>query len=216
MKISIENLKTNAFSYAYGDPKTGNKTGNINVALQHQSVSNCVASLDELAKLSHTISDMISELKFDPNVDLPLQSVIGTLKEVNDTNLKEQFKTIKTQTQISRMCSLYGSNQVMPISPKYMCIADPYTMFFTDSQTKQLIQLKLDGGEIVRSSNLNGQLKNPDGICVNPVARCIYVSDSELRLIFKIDYQFNVMKKFGYRDLKWPRGKRVIIFQCVL
>ena len=215
MKIRLENLKTNAFSYANGGDAAKakqNGSGNLNLTVQSQSVSNCVSSLNQLNQLSHTMSDMISELKFDPNVELPLQSVIGTLKEINDTDLKEQFKTIKSQTQIAKMCSLYGSNQMMPISPRYMCIADPSTLLFTDSQTKQLIQIKLDSGEVVRSTNLNGQLKNPDGVAVNPTAGCIYVSDSELRLIFKLDYQFNILKKFGFRDLKWPRGRAYNIF----
>ena len=223
MKITIENLKSNAMlmngvtiNGSIGGAENGGVLTSkkqqlnpkLNLALQNQSVNSCVEHLSELTKISKSISEMINELKFDPHVDLPsASSLIGDLKCVHDINLKELFKTVKTHTQISRMCSLPGSNQLMPISPRYMCIGDPYTLFFTDSQTKQLVQVKLDSGELVRASNLGGQLKNPDGVCVNPIAGCIYVSDSELKIIFKIDYQFNILKKFGFRDLKWPRGK---------
>lgn len=174
---------------------------------QHQSVNSCVENLSELNKINKLIAEMVSELKFEPVVEFPSAcSLVGDLKEVKDANLKELFKTLKAHSQITRMFSLPGTPQPMPISPRYMCIADPYTLFFTDSQTKQLVQVRLDSGEIVRASNLGGQLKNPDGVCVNPIAGCVYVSDSELKIIFKVDYSLNVLKKFGFRDLKWPRG----------
>lgn len=175
--------------------------------MQHQSVNTCVENLSELSKINKSIAEMISELKFEPCVDFPNAcTIVGDLKEIKNANLKDLFKVVKSHAQITRMCSLPGSPQPMPISPRYMCIADTHTLFFTDSQTKQIIQARLDTGEIVRASNLGGQLKNPDGVCVNPVAGCVYVSDSELKIIFKMDYAFNLLKKFGFRDLKWPRG----------
>lgn len=214
MKIAIENLKKNANvnSGSNGDingSSSNKKLLNPKLAqvMQHQSVNSCVENLGELSKINKLIAEIVSELKFEPVVEFPSPTLlIGDLKEVKDANLKEMFKTVKAHSQITRMCSLPGSAQPMPISPRYMCIADPYTLFFTDSQTKQLVQVRLDSGEIVRATNLAGQLKNPDGVCVNPIAGCVYVSDSELKIIFKIDYSFNVLKKFGYRDLKWPRG----------
>lgn len=210
MKIALENLKTN--SIINGGDSAKKLNPKLNMAMQNQSVNSCVENLAELNKISKSIAEMISELKFEPVVDFPSASgLIGDLKEVKDANLKEQFKTVKSHSQITRMCSIPGTPQPMPISPRYMCIADPYTMFFTDSQTKQLIQVKLENGELIRASNLGGQLKNPDGVCVNPVAGCVYVSDSELKMIFKIDYQFNVLKKFGFRDLKWPRGNKITL-----
>lgn len=200
LKMNIQNLKINC------DSKSSKLNPNLNMALQHESVNTCIQNLNELNKLNYSINEMISELKFDPNPDLPEVSLVGNLKLVSDINLKEQFKSIKSQMFISRMFTMNGSNQPMPISPRYMTIADPYNLFFTDSQTKKLVHCKLDTGDVVRSTNLNGMLKNPDGICVNPIAAVIYVTDSETRQIFKLDYQFNVLKTFGYKDLKWPRG----------
>lgn len=214
MKVAIENLRTNATKRnsmsGSSDEEIGGKrrlSPKLSMALQHQSVNSCVESLAELNKINKSISEVISELRFEPNADFSSAAdLIGNLKEVNEPNLKELFKTVKSHAQITRMSTLPGSPQPMPISPRYMCAADPSTMLFTDSQTKQLVHVKLDTGELVRSTNLAGQLKNPDGVCVNPVTGSIYVSDSELKILFKLDYQFNVVKKFGYRDLKWPRG----------
>lgn len=208
MKITIENLKSNSMNYINGD-KDGNKlkiNRSLSNALEHQSVNNCILHLNELNKIQHSFNDMVGELRFEPNVDLPEKSLVGNLKQINDLNLKEQFKTIKSQSYITKIRSLPSTNQQMPITPRYLCVGDPYNLFFTDSQTKQLIQLRLDTGDFVRSTNLNGKLRNPDGICVNPKAGHLFVGDSETKCIFKLDFEFNILKKFGLKDLKWPKG----------
>ncbi len=207
-KYLIENLKSNAFSYAYGVSvnDVGEKKHRLNVIQQQQSVDKCIQNLNELSDMSHTISDLIGELRFDPAIELPGRSVIGKLKKIKEMNLEELFKSIRLESQINKITSINGSSQLMPISPRYLCIADRYNLFFTDSQTKQLIQLKLDTGDFVQSTSLNGLLKNPDGICVNTKTGHIYVSDHELKIIFKIDTQLNLVKKFGNKELKWPRG----------
>lgn len=128
------------------------------------------------------------------------------LTKIKEVNLVEMFKTIKLESQINKIPSIKGSGQLMPISPRYLCIADPYNLFFTDSQTKQVIQLKLDTGDFVRSTNLSSLIKNPDGICVNTRTGHIYISDHELKIIFKIDPQLKLVKKFATKELKWPRG----------
>jgi hypothetical protein len=203
----VENLKSNAFSYAYGvQPDHGDKKGKLNLIQQQQSVNKCASCIDDLNELSFNISEMIGELRFDPALELPGKSIIGKLKKIREMNLEELFKSIKLESQINKITSLQGSSQLMPISPRYLCIADRYNLFFTDSQTKQLIQLKLDTGDFVQSTNLGGLLKNPDGVCVNSKTGHIYVSDHELKIIFKIDTQLNLVKKFGNKELKWPRG----------
>ena len=205
-KILIENLKSNAFSYAYGVPVDSEKKHKLNLIQQHSSVDKCLQNLSELNEHSSTLSEMIGELRFDPNPETPGRSLIGKLKKLREVNLVEQFKTIKLESQINKCCSIHGSSQLMPISPRYLCVADHFNLFFTDSQTKQLIQLKLDTGDFVRSTSLSGLLKNPDGICVNKRTGHIYVSDHELKIILKIDTQLNLVKKFGNGELKWPRG----------
>lgn len=195
----LENLKLNEASYY----KEGE---GLSRQMQKQSVNKCLLNLDELNKLNKNLSEMINEIKFTPNIDMPSASVIGTLKAIKEINLLEQFKTIKTQTFINKIQSIPDSSQRMPITPRYVCIPDKFNLIFTDSQTKQIIQLTLDTGDFVRSTNLNGVLKNPDGICLQPKTGHLYVSDSELNVVFKLDSGFNVLKKFGQRDLKWPRG----------
>lgn len=204
IKTTIENLRTTSLSYVNGDTKL--KNSKLQQAIHFKTVDSCILHLNELGKINHNFSDMISELKFDPNVDLPPRAIIGKLKQINNVDLAEQFKVIKSQTQITKIESIPGSNLKVPISPKYACIADSQTLLFTDSQSRHLIEINLITGDFVRSTNLNGILKNPDGVCVNPKKSHIYVTDSELKCIFKLDYDFNLLKRFGLKDLKWPKG----------
>ena len=204
IKSSIETLRSNSLSYVNGDSKL--KTSKLNQTIQFKTVDSCIFHLNELSKINHNFSDIISELKFDPNVDLPSRTIVGKLRQINNLDLAEQFKVIKSQTQITKIQSIPGSNVMMPISPKYACIADSQTLLFTDSQSRHLIEINLVTGDFVRSTNLNGILKNPDGICVNPKKNYIYLTDSELKCIFKLDYDFNLLKRFGVKDLKWPKG----------
>ena len=205
-KTLIENLKSNAFSYAYGLQADSEKKHKMNLVNQQQSVEKCIQSLNDLNSLNVSINEMIGELRFDPNIDLPDKSIIGKLKKVREINLVDIFKNIKLDSQINRIASIAGSSQLMPISPRYLAITDPTSLCFTDSQTKQLIMLKLDTGDFVRSSSQGGQFKNPDGICVNPKTGHVYVSDNEQKVIFKLDSQLTLIKKFGSKELKWPRG----------
>lgn len=193
-----ENLKLNASRLESNDLK------NLSKVLQKQSVNKCLSNLNDLNKVNKTINEMINEIKFSPNSETPDQSIIGALKTVNEINFVEQFKVIKKQTFISKIKSV--PNQQMPITPKFICIADQFNLFFTDSQSKQLVQLSLDSGDFIRATNINGVLRNPDGICIQHRTGHIYISDSELNVVFKLDSQFNVIKKFGQKDLKWPRG----------
>lgn len=202
---SIESLKANAFCYAYDSNQKSDDKKIVN-RVQKESVEKCLSNLNNLTDLNESFNDMIGELKFFPNIDMPSKSIIGNLKHVKQINLKEQFKTIKSQQQISKLLSIEGSSQKFPISPRFLCIPDPYYLFVTDSQTKHLLQLTLETGDFVRSTNLNGQFRNPDGICVNPKTGHIYISDADLKIIFKLDSKFNLLKKFGQKDLKWPRG----------
>lgn len=204
IKLSFENLKTNTASYLTA-AKTSIEPNFLNV-LQIQCINKCQTHLSDLNTLNNLMNDMVGELRFEPNIDLPDLSIIGDLRQVQEINLKEQFQSIKSQSQITRIKSLPGSMQQIPISPRYVCIPDPFHLFFTDSLSKHLVQLTLQTGDFVRSTNLNGQFKNPDGICVNSRAGFIYVSDSDLNIIFKLDSNFNLIKKIGHKDLKWPRA----------
>ncbi|RNA10283.1 hypothetical protein BpHYR1_054027 [Brachionus plicatilis] len=190
IKSSIETLRANSLSYVNSDVKL--KSSKAHQSIQFKTVDSCILHLNELGRINNNFSDMISELKFDPNVDLPPKSIIGKLKQINNVDLAEQFKTIQSHTQITKIQSVPGSKIKVPISPKYACISDSQTLLFTDSQSRHLIEINLITGDFVRSTNLNGILKNPDGICVNPKKSHIYLTDSEL--------------KFGVKDLKWPKG----------
>jgi DNA-binding beta-propeller fold protein YncE len=209
---SSEYLKANAFSYANhyekkisnGDLKSKEQNRKrVDLSVQHHSVNTALNNLNDLKKINRSLSDMVDELRFDPNYDLPSKSIIGRLKNIKEINLMEQFKVLKSQTQISRIGD--SSGQQNPISPKYLCIPDQYRLLFTDSQSKQIVELKLETGDFSRSTNLNGQIKNPDGICSNHKGH-IYVTDAEHNFVFKLDSQLNLVKKFGQKDLKWPRG----------
>jgi DNA-binding beta-propeller fold protein YncE len=207
----LEDLKSNAFSYAYGvkvdekQNKNGKKKDGLNTSQQHYSVEKCMQSINQLNRVNYSISEMIDELRFDPNIDLPGKSLIGKLRKVKDVNLMEMFKTISLESQINKVTSL-RSSQLMPISPRFLCIPDANNLYFTDSQTKQLIHLKLDTGDFMRATNLNGMLKNPDGLCVNSKTGHIYLGDNEQKVIFKLDSSFNVVKKISTKEVKWPRG----------
>ncbi|CAF0925034.1 unnamed protein product [Brachionus calyciflorus] len=206
IKTQVENLRTNTLLYINGDLKNNNKTQKINQTLQNQTIEGCISKLNEISEINHSFNEMMNELTFEPAVELPSKSIIGNLKQINDINLAEQLKNIKSQFQITKIESLIDSSQKAPISPRYACIADKQTLLFTDSQSRHLIQLRLETGDFIRSTNLNGLFKNPDGICVNPKKGHIYVGDSELKCIFKLDYDFNLLKRFGMKDLKWPKG----------
>jgi hypothetical protein len=202
IKAEMCQLKENAFSYAYSYSKDNKKSPDLSI--QHQSVDKCFKFLNDVEDMNDTFSDMLDDLQFNPNVDLPGKSLIGSIKRVKHTSLKESLnKDIKSYSHVNRVNSITSSH---PISPRYMCLIDRFNLLFTDSQTKHLIQLDVDTNDFVRSTNLNGQLRNPDGICINPITGHIYVSDGELKVIFKLDSKFNLIKKFGQRDLKWPRG----------
>lgn len=220
IKQSFDGLKSNAFSYAYQFDKHGNEKNNqnensakgngiktIDLSLQHQSVNLALNYLNDVNKMSLNLSIMIDELRFDPNFDLPNKSFIGRLKKIKEINFREQFKSLSSQSQINRINSSFNSrsNQLVPITPKFLCIPDQHRLLFTDSQSKQIIELRLDSGDFVSTTNLGGQIKNPDGICSDK-SGFIYVTDAEQSSVFKLDSNLNFVKKFGQKELKWPRG----------
>jgi len=129
--------------------------------LQKQSLDKIVSNISDLNQLNKTINEMINEVQFSPNPDLLTLPIIGTLKIVKETNLIEQFKTIKSQTFINKIKSIPDSYQ---------------------------------------------KVRNPDGVCINPKTGHLYITDSELNQIIKLDSSLNILKRFGSKDLKWPRG----------
>ena len=191
----LENLKLNQVRFNH--KRDLDKAEN---AQKKQSLNQCLLNLSELNKFNRNLSDMINELRFTPNLEMPNASYIGTLKAIKEINFLEQFKTIKSQTFINKIRSIPESSQQMPISPRFVCIPDQFNLFFTDSQSKQLVQLSLDTGDFIRSTNIGGVLKNPDGICVNKKTGNLYISDSELNVVFKLDSAFNMLKNFGQKD----------------
>lgn len=174
--------------------------------LQKQSLDKIVSNISDLNQLNKTINEMINEVQFSPNPDLLTLPIIGTLKIVKETNLIEQFKTIKSQTFINKIKSIPDSYQKVPITPRFVSILDQYNLIFTDSQSKQLVELSLDTGDFIKTSSLNGHCRNPDGVCINPKTGHLYITDSELNQIIKLDSSLNILKRFGSKDLKWPRG----------
>ena len=200
MVNELENLKINAKSF-----ESDRDNQALTSVLQKQSMNRCLANISELNRLNRTLNDMTNELKFSPNPDMPKSSIIGSLKSIKEINLVEMFKNIKAQSSISKIKCIPNSNQLMPITPKYLCIMDQYNYLFTDSQQKQIVQLSLDSADFIKSSHVDHQIiKNPDGICIDRKGH-IFITDSELNLIFKLDLDFNLIKKFGSKDLKWPR-----------
>ncbi len=201
MITELENLKINAKSF-----ERDNENQTLTNVLQKQSMNRCLTNISELNRLNRTLNEMTSELKFSPNPDLPNRSIIGSLKSIKEINLVEMLKNVKAQSSISKIKCIPNSNQLMPITPRYMCIMDQYNYFFTDSQQKQIVQLSLDSGDFIKSSHFEHHIiKNPDGICIDRKGH-IFITDSELNLIFKLDLDFNLIKKFGSKDLKWPRN----------
>jgi hypothetical protein len=210
IKRSTVTLKSNAFGYANNydtksETKSKNAQKNVTLVDQHESVQKCITHLNEINDINSTFSDMVGELRFEPNHEFPSRSIIGYIKRIEEINLKEQFRTIKNQKNVSKITSTDGKHKY-PISPRFLCILDAFNLLVTDSQSKNLLQLSLETGEYIRSTNLNGQFKSPDGVCVNPSTGDIYVSDSEIKVIFKLDSELNLIKKFAGKDLKWPRG----------
>lgn len=83
-KAIIENLKSNAFSYAYGVPAEANgekndKKNKLSLTQQQMSVEKCIQNLNDLNHLNHTISEIIGELRFEPSIELPRKSAIGNV-----------------------------------------------------------------------------------------------------------------------------------------
>ena len=76
-KALCEALKQNAFSYAYGAQADTDKKHKFNLEQQQHSVDKCLKNLNDLNQLNGQIGDLLGELRFDPNVDLPGKSIIG-------------------------------------------------------------------------------------------------------------------------------------------
>ena len=203
IKDSFHNLKAIRLNTAKDLSRDTNP--NIIYNLQHQSLNKCLSHLSEVNEINESFNEVIDEIKFYPNVEMPTTSLIGLLKKVKETNHIESFRNLSGNFQVVKIKPGHD-NTSLPITPRYLCVADHSTLFFTDSQNKQLVQANLDSGEFIRATSLNGLLKTPDGICVNTRTGHIYVGENESKCIFKLDSQFNILKKFGQKELKWPRG----------
>lgn len=111
MKIALENLKAN--SVLNGSDSARKLNPKLNMVMQHQTVNSCVENLTELTKINRSMSEMISELKFEPNIDFPSASaIIGELMEVKDANLKEHFKAVKSHVGFFclNLCEIIKTN----------------------------------------------------------------------------------------------------------
>ena len=202
IKRGADLLKSQAFSYA-ADPKPKDEK-HLNVAPLNRSANKCLSFMNHLNSLNKSLSDMIEEVRFIPNIEGVTMDTVGKLKFIKEINIKDQFRVFKDQNEIN--CMRYNLNKKLAISPRYLCIADKNNMLFSDSQTKQLVQVTISSGDYVNSTCLEGVLKNPDGISVNYNKGHIFVSDCELGIVFKLDSKFNLIKRIGQKDLKWPRG----------
>jgi hypothetical protein len=108
IKDSSEYLKATAFSYVGQQLKqqqNATKQDNENskfsnecddhLAPQRNSVNKCLSNLMQLKKMNKELSAYINELSFYPNVDSTLNSTaIGSLKQIKQINLEENFKVI--------------------------------------------------------------------------------------------------------------------------
>ncbi len=203
VKHSLDILKSNAFSYTNGITKSSKENANfkeeayLNTLPQKNSINNCLNYMTDLNKLNESVSGYIDSIKFYPNIESVNESLIGTLTAVTKVNLEEQFKAVRTQWEITSLASVKNEYKKMPISPRNMCELGEQSMLFTDNHTKQIIQLKLETGDYVQSTNLKGALKSPDGICINHKKGLIYVADSDLGVVFKLDLNFNIIRQFG-------------------
>ena len=210
MVSELENLKLNALSFEKDhDQQT------LTNLLQKQSMNRCLANISDLNHLNRTLHEMTGELKFSPNPDLPSSALVGSLKTIKEVNLVDLFKNVKAQTSVNKIKSIPNSSQLMPITPKYVCLLDQYNYLFTDSQQKQIVQLSLDSADFVKSSHEDHSIiRNPDGICIDRKGH-IFITDSELNLIFKLDSDFHLIKKFGSKDLKWPRKFLLLLLDII-
>ena len=188
MRAEVEKLKNNPFLFAKSD-------ASVDTVFQRDTADKCMLDLTEVDKVNASIRELIDEISFDPNPEMPSTSCVGHLRRVARLDLKAAMRGVAGSTtsleQIVRIhmptkeqnigSSSGGSNnnnssasggnngalQRVPISPRHVCIADKYNLLFTDGQSRQVVQLKLENGDFVRATNLAGVLKNPDGLCVN-------------------------------------------------
>ncbi len=203
IKHSLENLKANAFSYTNQIKQNSEENANLkekaylNTLPQINSINKCFEHMSEIKKLNESVSGYIDSIKFYPNIECINESHIGALTTVTNVILEDQFKAVKTQSEINSIASVKNSTKKMPISPRSMCELDGRSILFTDNHTKQIIQMKIETGDFVQSTNLKGALKSPDGICINQKKGFIYVVDSDLGSVFKLDMNFSIIRQFG-------------------
>lgn len=214
IKHSADVLKSQAFSYADTIMKSTGKNGEniskeqayLNILPQQTSVDKCFNHMATLNRLNNAVSDSIENIKFYPNIEPIGEALIGKLQSFKKINLETQFKAVRGQWDLNGFKSAKNSNKRIPIAPHHLCILDENHILVTDAHSKQIIQMRLDTGDYVSSTNLKGSLKCPDGICINQKKGFIFVVDSDLGCVFKLDKNLNVIRQFGGKDLRWPRG----------
>lgn len=199
IKNSTEELKMKAFSYAADYDKHGNNKEKfyLNSSPQKKSINHIFGHMSNLDDLNQSMNGIIDEIKFYPSIEPLRLKLIGTLKSVDEINLEEQFKVLTSKREIDGIKSIYKSSKKVPISPHCVYIMNSNNLLFTDLHSKQLVQLNLETSDYVRSTNLDGKLKNPDGICMNHKNGFIYISDSDQGIVFKLDTNFNIIKQLG-------------------
>lgn len=205
IKESTSDLKLKAFSYADGRKIDSEKShaGHtkeevyLNTLPQQNSINRILQHMSDLSRLNGSVSNYIDGIKFYPNIEPFTDAVVGNLKTIKHIEQEEQFKSVKSQREISSVRMAPDSKKRMPMSPQYLTILDEFNILFTDSYSKRLTQITLETGDYVQSTSLNGALKNPSGLCVNQKNGFIYVVDLELPSIFKLDRNFNILKQFG-------------------
>ena len=199
IKKDADDLKSKAFSYAADYDKHGNNKEKfyLNTTPQKKSINSIFAHMSNLNDLNQSMNGIIDEIKFYPNIEPLSLKLIGTLKSVNEINLEEQFKVLASKWEVDGIKSIHKSSKKVPISPHCVYIMNSNNLLFTDVHSKQLVQLNLETSDYVRSTNIDGKLKNPDGICMDHKKGFIYISDSDQGIVFKLDTNFNIIKQLG-------------------
>jgi hypothetical protein len=174
-------------------------TSKTNSEIRTENNINHIDTLNmNLGKINKTITNYLNELKFDVNNELPDEEIIGFLNKIKLNN------TINNELNLEKFKSaeVYNSfYQNIPITPRYLAINKDF-IYLTDSFSKSI--LKLCDGKFEKSLFQN-KFKSPEGICFNEFDE-MFITDYESNLVYKFDKNMNLVKSFGAKILKYPRG----------
>ena len=152
-----------------------------------------------LEKINKSLTNYFNDLKFEVNNELPNEEIIGYMNRIklNDDQIIDEIKLNELKST-ENVNSFY---QNIPISPRYVAV-NKNLIYLTDTFSKSI--LKLSEGKFEKSL-LQNTFKSPEGVCFNELNE-MFVTDYESNLVFKFDKNLNLIKSFGSKVLKHPKG----------